>query len=117
MEMRNALLPLYDKYHVDLVLQGHDHTYARTHKLAAGKVVSPSQPGTIYAISVSGPKMYEIDRQFAPLRARTLAHTQAFQVIELDGDKLTYSAYEWRARKSIISNSSSTPTEQDYSNA
>jgi len=93
-EMRNALLPLYDKYRVDLVLQGHDHTYARTHKLAAGKVVSPSQPGTIYAISVSGPKMYEIQDAFAPLRATTLAHTQAFQVIEMDGDKLTYSAYE-----------------------
>jgi acid phosphatase type 7 len=92
-EMRAALLPLYDKYHVDLVLQGHDHTYARTHKLAAGKVVSPSQPGTIYAISVSGPKMYEIEDTFASLRAMTLAHTQAFQVIDMDGDKLTYNAY------------------------
>jgi 3',5'-cyclic AMP phosphodiesterase CpdA len=92
-EMRAALLPLYDKYHVDLVLQGHDHTYARTHKLVAGKVVSPSQPGTIYAISVSGPKMYEIEDAFAPLRAKTLAHTQAFQVIDIDGDKLTYNAY------------------------
>jgi 3',5'-cyclic AMP phosphodiesterase CpdA len=92
-EMRAALLPLYDKYHVDLVLQGHDHTYARTHKLAAGRVVSPSQPGTIYAISVSGPKMYEIEDTFAPLRAKTLAHTQAFQVIDMDGDKLTYNAY------------------------
>jgi hypothetical protein len=91
--MREALLPLYDKYRVDLVLQGHDHTYARTHKLAAGKVVSPSQPGTIYAISVSGPKMYEIADKYAPLRAKTLAHTQAFQVIEIDGDKLTYNAY------------------------
>ena len=40
-KMREALMPLYDKYHVDLVLQGHDHTYARTHKLAGGKVVSP----------------------------------------------------------------------------
>jgi 3',5'-cyclic AMP phosphodiesterase CpdA len=92
-EMREALLPLYDKYHVDLVLQGHDHTYARTHKLAGGKVVSPSQPGTIYAISVSGPKMYEIEDNFASLRAKTLAHTQAFQSIEVDGDKLTYDAY------------------------
>jgi 3',5'-cyclic AMP phosphodiesterase CpdA len=92
-EMREALMPLYDKYHVDLVLQGHDHTYARTHKLAAGKVVSPSQPGTIYAISVSGPKMYEIADKFAPLRAKTLAHTQAFQVIEMNGEKLTYDAY------------------------
>ena len=92
-EMRAALMPLYDKYHVDLVLQGHDHVYARTHKLAGGAVVSPSHPGTIYAISVSGPKMYEIEDRFAALRAKTLAHTQAFQVIEVDDDKLTYDAY------------------------
>ncbi len=92
-EMRRALLPLYDKYHVDLVLQGHDHTYARTHKLVGDKVVAPTQSGTIYAISVSGPKMYEIEDKFTPLRAKTLAHTQAFQVIEVDGDKLTYDAY------------------------
>lgn len=92
-EMRRALLPLFDKYHVDLVLQGHDHTYARTHKLAGEKVVAPTQSGTIYAISVSGPKMYEIEDKFTPLRAKTLAHTQAFQVIEVDGDTLTYDAY------------------------
>lgn len=92
-EMREALLPLYDRHHVDLVLQGHDHTYARTHKLAAGKVVSPSQHGTIYVISVSGPKMYEIEDKFVPLRAKTLAHTQAFQVINVDANKLTYTAY------------------------
>ena len=92
-EMREALLPLYDKYRVDLVLQGHDHTYARTHKLAGGKVVSPSQSGTIYAISVSGPKMYEIADSVCASPRQTLAHTQAFQVIEMDGDKLTYDAY------------------------
>ncbi len=117
-EMRNALLPLYDKYRVDLVLQGHDHTYARTHKLAAGKVVSPSQPGTVYAISVSGPKMYEIEDAFTPLRATTLAHTQAFQVIEMDGDKLTYCAYEVEGRQidrfQLVKHADGTST---YSNA
>lgn len=28
--LRRDLLPLFSKYHVDLVLQGHDHVYART---------------------------------------------------------------------------------------
>ena len=37
LEMRAALEPLYDKYGVDLVLQGHDHLYARSQKVAAGK--------------------------------------------------------------------------------
>jgi len=58
-KMREMLLPLYDKYHVDLVLQGHDHLYARSKKLAGGNIVAADAPGTIYMISVSGPKMYE----------------------------------------------------------
>lgn len=29
--LRNDLMPLFSKYHVDLVLQGHDHVYTRAH--------------------------------------------------------------------------------------
>jgi len=42
--MQAALAPLYEKYHVDLVLQGHDHVYARTHKIAQDRIVDPSAP-------------------------------------------------------------------------
>ena len=35
-KMREALLPTYEKYGVDLVLQGHDHLYARSHKSIVG---------------------------------------------------------------------------------
>ncbi|MDD6155020.1 MAG: metallophosphoesterase family protein [Eubacteriales bacterium] len=31
--MRTALTPLFDKYDIDVVLQGHDHTYSRTYQL------------------------------------------------------------------------------------
>ncbi len=92
-KMREALLPLYDKYGVDLVLQGHDHLYARSQKLAGGKIVAPDAPGTVYMISVSGPKMYEIDHRFEPLMAKVIPNTQMFQVIEVDGDKMTVRAY------------------------
>jgi len=92
-EMRAVLAPLYDKYHVDLVLQGHDHGYARTNKLFGGKVVPLSQPGTVYAISVSGPKMYEPAGRYAALMAKEVHNTEAYQVIEVDGRQLTYRAY------------------------
>jgi hypothetical protein len=46
-EMRAALGPIFDEFSVDLVLQGHDHAYGRTHKIAAGKVVRPADRGTI----------------------------------------------------------------------
>lgn len=92
-ELREALRPLYDKYHVDLVLQGHDHTYGRTHKLANDQIVDPAAPGTIYAVSVSGPKMYDADPKFASLMAKVGSKTQLYQVVEVDQDKLTYTAY------------------------
>jgi 3',5'-cyclic AMP phosphodiesterase CpdA len=92
-KMRDALLPLYDKYGVDLVLQGHDHLYARSQKLNGGKVVDSDAPGTVYVISVSGPKMYEIDHRFEPLMAKVIPNTQMFQVIEVDGEKMSLHAY------------------------
>lgn len=91
--MRDVLLPLYDKYHVDLVLQGHDHLYARSKKLFAGKPVAANAPGTTYMISVSGPKMYEIDHTFEPLMAKVITNTQMFQSIEVDGDRMTVRSY------------------------
>ncbi len=92
-KMREALVPLYDKYGVDLVLQGHDHLYARSRKLAGGKIVAADAPGTIYMISVSGPKMYEITPTFQPLMAKVIAHTQMFQSIDVNGDRLVLHAY------------------------
>lgn len=92
-EMRAVLQPLYDKYHVDLVLQGHDHAYARTQKLFNGKMVSPAQDGTIYVISVSGPKMYDATGKFESLMAKEVHNTELFQVIDINGNELSYRAY------------------------
>jgi hypothetical protein len=86
-------VPLYDKYHVDLVLQGHDHGYGRTHKLRAGKIVSDTEPGTIYAVSVSGPKMYEVAPPAPTLFAKTLAGSQLFQVVSVSQARLLFQAY------------------------
>lgn len=46
--IRNAFVPIFDKYHVDLVFTGHDHVYARTYPLNGGKV---SSGGTVYVAS------------------------------------------------------------------
>jgi 3',5'-cyclic AMP phosphodiesterase CpdA len=92
-EMRTALAPLYEKYHVDLVLQGHDHSYARSHKVAAGKIVAPGAPGVIYAVSVSGPKMYQLDDLHMKLMAQTYEKKQFFQTIDVAPDRLQYTSY------------------------
>ena len=92
-EMRGALGPLYEKHGVDLVLLGHDHLYSRSHKVAQGQVVDPGAPGIVYAISVSGPKMYKIDEPNRKLMALVVDQTQCFQVIDVAPDTLRYAAY------------------------
>jgi 3',5'-cyclic AMP phosphodiesterase CpdA len=92
-EMRAVLAPLFEKYGVALVLQGHDHHYSRTHKVAQDRVVDPAAPGVIYAISVSGPKMYEVQEANRNLMAQVVEQTQCYQVIEVAPDALHYVAY------------------------
>ena len=92
-KMREMLLPTYEKYGVDLVLQGHDHLYARSRKIAGGKVVAADASGIVYVISVSGPKMYEVTPTFEPLMAKVIPHTQMFQTVDVDQDKLVLRAF------------------------
>jgi 3',5'-cyclic AMP phosphodiesterase CpdA len=93
-ELRAAWQPVYDQYRVDLVLQGHDHGYARTglrtyQNVATGAHVRDGRSGTVYVVSVSGPKMY--DRNQASF-ARRAEDTQLYQLIRVDGDRLCYEA-------------------------
>lgn len=92
-KMREALLPTYEKHGVDLVLQGHDHLYARSQKIAGGKVVAADAKGIVFMISVSGPKMYEVTPTFQPLMAKVIANTQMFQTVDVDPDRLVLRAY------------------------
>jgi 3',5'-cyclic AMP phosphodiesterase CpdA len=99
-KLRGLWKPVLDKYRVDLVLQGHDHAYTRTgldvpenvvapgSLQAADRIVSPGS--TIYVVSVSGPKMYGLDRQ--PFMQRAAEQTQLYQIVHIDGETLKYEA-------------------------
>ncbi|NRF40076.1 metallophosphoesterase family protein [Pedobacter foliorum] len=90
-EFRDLFKPLFDKYHVDLLMQGHDHTYSRGQNLPTG--VSGKVGGPMYVVSVAGPKMYKID--VSPRWMDVFAeNTQLFQIISVDNDKLVYTAYK-----------------------
>lgn len=90
---REILLPIIDKHSVDLVLQGHDHTYFRTHKLRNNNVVADSKKGTIYVGSTSGPKSYKINYKFQNLMAKLSTGIQLFQVISIDKNKIIYKSF------------------------
>lgn len=90
-EFREIFKPLFDKYHVDLLLQGHDHTYSRGQNLPTG--VSGKVGGPMYVVSVAGPKMYKVD--VTPKWMDIFAeNTQLFQIISVDNENLTYTAYK-----------------------
>ena len=97
--LRNAWKPILDKYKVDLVLQGHDHSYGRTGLdtplVTTGNVPTgvnqvDGKTGTVYVVSVSGPKMYNLQSQ--PIMKRSAEDTQLYQVIHIDGPSLKYEA-------------------------
>ncbi|GIX00872.1 MAG: phosphoesterase [Pirellulaceae bacterium] len=126
--LRALWKPIFDKYRVDLVLQGHDHTYARTGfdvpgirekdqdtsaeagvtadsaadknkeplrletvaNVATGVQTIDAQAGTVYVVSVSGPKMY--NNQRLPYMRRIAEDTQLYQIIHVDGDTLRFEA-------------------------
>jgi 3',5'-cyclic AMP phosphodiesterase CpdA len=89
-KMRAVLGSIYDEYQVDLVLQGHDHVYARTHKVYGGRLAEPHAPGTIYVISVSGSKMYGITNSREPLMAAMREDTPLYQLVSVTDGRLSY---------------------------
>lgn len=90
-ELRNAFQPLFEKYKVDLVLQGHDHAYGRGTNLPFGSQKEAIMEGPIYVVSVSGPKMYP--NGLDEWMQKGASNTQLYQLIEVEGDKLKFEAF------------------------
>ena len=94
-EVRNLWSPIFDKYHVDLALHGHDHAYLRTYPMREQKRVASAAEGTIYVLSVSGTKHYD-QRQndYAEVGFTKLSTYQVLD-IQVDGNRLVYRAYDF----------------------
>lgn len=98
--LRNLWKPIFDKYRVDLALQGHDHAYARG-RVAPGENVMngvnmKDATGTVYVVSVSGGKMYDIGDDWTAKggqRDRIAENTQLFQVITKEGNRLKFQSF------------------------
>ena len=103
LKLRNLWKPLFDKHRVDLVLQGHDHSYARgrselpEENQVAG-MNARDYSGTMYVVSVSGGKMYKLrpdgwEGFGDAVRDRGAENTQLFQLVSINGDQLSFEAY------------------------
>lgn len=85
--LRKNFQPILEKYKVDLVLSGHDHSYGR------GRFTDNPANGhdVMYVVSVSGPKMYEAgDKDWMEVSG---AFKQLYQVISIDGNELVYQSF------------------------
>jgi len=94
-KLRKEWGSLFDKYHVDMVFQGHDHAYLRTYPMRAKKPVASPAKGTIYVVSNSGAKHY--DQEPRDYTAVGFTNVATYQIIDIEtegGHKLTYRAYD-----------------------
>lgn len=52
--VRNALAPLFERYGVDLIFTGHDHSYERTQPMIGDSVASAGRPAPVYFVTGGG---------------------------------------------------------------
>ncbi|MCE7057281.1 metallophosphoesterase family protein [Algoriphagus sp. AGSA1] len=89
-KMIDYIRPILQEFKVDLAIQGHDHAYARgmafeeNGKLDYGK-------GTVYVVSVAGPKMYDVKED--AWMERKAYGTQTYQWVQVKEDVLRFKTY------------------------
>jgi acid phosphatase type 7 len=98
-ELGAAWGPVFDKHHVDMVLQGHDHAYLRTKPMRAGRAVASTTEGTVYVVSVSGEKFY--DQRPREYGSKGITNVATYQTIDIQvkEKRLTYRAFDRDGRE------------------
>jgi predicted phosphodiesterase len=91
-DIQEQWIPLFDKYHVDLVMSGHLHYYMRSQPMNAGQVVKDFSKGTVYAISI-GINSDPADPGHEPYAVVSENKSQYYQTVEINGKTLRYVSY------------------------
>jgi acid phosphatase type 7 len=97
--LRDAWIPVFDKHRVDLVLQGHDHAYLRTHPMRGDRRAADDEAGTTYVVAVSGTKY--CDQAARDYIARGAVNVSTYQTIQIQQDerRLVYRAVDVDGRE------------------
>jgi hypothetical protein len=108
---RGQLVPLYDKYSVDLVINGHDHDYERSKPLHAGTPPSGAPvvgTGTTYVVSAgAGADAYGTGTPQA-FTAKSVAYGSgtpyvgSYSILTLSGNTLQLTAYGLKASSTTV---------------
>ena len=89
LNIQEEWIPVFDKYHVNMVFSGHIHYYMRSKPMKGGQVVDSYNNGTAYIISLGIPGRNEeiADEPYAAVREQDC---WLYQHIRIDGNKLFY---------------------------
>jgi acid phosphatase type 7 len=89
--IKAAFCPIIDKYHVDLVFNGHDHAVARTYAISNDTLKAKPSQGTIYyATGRSGNKAYaDLSRKFWDAVFFDSQDQPDYLVVTVSGPQLT----------------------------
>src|SRR5262249_44794972 len=91
--LRERLVPIFDKHHVDFVLQGHDHAYQRTYPMRGHERARTPADGTIYLMAVSGDKFVDqTERDYVEVGRGGVSTYQTFEINPC-AERLTYRAW------------------------
>jgi len=96
-EIQKFWVPLFDKYGVDLVLNGHDHSYLRTKKMKNHHPVSMDEDGVIYVVSTACEKFYDFTA--LPQAEIQFGGVLTYQRVSVErngssGSRLTFKAFD-----------------------
>lgn len=84
----NTIVPVMDKHGVQLVLNGHDHLYERTHPMRAGNIVKQGE-GTVYVTTgAGGAELYPPNPEPMPEIVTTFHAKHSFTVVDVAWDEL-----------------------------
>jgi acid phosphatase type 7 len=91
-DIQAAWVPLFDKYHVDMVMSGHEHYYMRTRPMKNGQEVDTFADGTVYTISIGIDSRHDEmgEEPYAEVR---YGNGPYYQHMEINDKVLTYTAY------------------------
>ncbi|PPL00029.1 purple acid phosphatase family protein [Parapedobacter indicus] len=82
-------VPLFDKYGVDMVMNGHFHYYLRTRPMKGSQPVEPEGNGTKYVMSVSTRGKND-DSPAEPYGEKVFKKGYLYQHVQLDGRRLSF---------------------------
>lgn len=86
------LVPLYEKYHVDIVWNGHIHSYERTWPILQNQAVRAGAP--IYMITGGGGGSLETPGPIRPFFMNTVRRGHHYAMVRINATTLEFQAYD-----------------------